>query len=168
VSAEGLEFREATSDDWPSIWPIFRAVVAAGDTYTYPPDTPERDAGAAWMPMGRVHHKTYVALLEGVVAGSAYLKPNQPGPGDHVANAGWMISAAYSGRGIGRQFAEYVIDQARVGGYLAMQFNAVVASNERAISLWNSLGFEIVGTVPDAFRHPSNGPTAIHIMHRLL
>lgn len=168
MSDEPLEFREASAGDWPSIWPIFREVLAAGDTYTYPPDMPEQDARAAWMPAGRSGHKTYVARLDGVVAGSAYLKPNQPGPGDHVANAGWMISSAYSGRGIGRRFAEYVIDQARVGGYSAMQFNAVVATNQRAIRLWDSLGFEIVGTVPDAFRHPSNGPTAIHIMYRRL
>lgn len=120
------------------------------------------------MAPGKSRHKVYVAVLDEVIVGSAYLKPNQPGPGDHVANAGWMVDSRFSGRGIGRRFAEYVIDEASFEGYRAMQFNAVVATNLRAIRLWESLGFEIVGTVPDAFRHSSKGPSAIHIMYRRL
>lgn len=161
-----VEFRQADDDDWAAIWAIFSAVVAAGDTYAYPPDTSFDEGRRLWMEgAGRV---VYVALVENEVVGTAYARPNMPGLGDHVANAGWMISPDHRGMGLGRSFAEYVIEQAKSDGYQAMQFNAVVASNEGAIRLWESLGFEIVGSVPGAFRHAQLGPTAIHVMHRPL
>ena len=165
-----LTVRPARADDWPAIWPVFRDVVAGEDTYMYAPDTSEADARRAWMPADDGHdgRVTFVALLGDDVVGTALLKPNQPGLGDHVANAGWMVAPAFTGRGIGRVFATAVIDAARGLGYRAMQFNAVVATNTAAIGLWESLGFEIVGTVPDAFRHVRHGDTAIHVMYRRL
>ncbi len=163
-----LDFRRATAADWPAIWPIFRAVVAGGDTYPYPPDMPEAEARAVWMYDGTDRRATYVAERHGTVVATAYLKPNQVGFGDHVANAGWMVAPDASGQGIGRGFAEFVLDEARRLGFAAMQFNAVVATNTRAIRLWESLGFAIVGTVPGAFRHRSAGPTPVHIMYRAL
>ncbi|MEO6652165.1 MAG: GNAT family N-acetyltransferase [Ilumatobacteraceae bacterium] len=163
-----LEVRPAEPADWAAIWPIFRDVVAAGDTYTYPPDIGESAARAAWLHHGSDRQQTYVAVLGGAIVATALLHPNHPGLGDHVANAGWMVDPARAGQGIGRAFAEAVIAEARRQGYTAMQFNAVVATNERAIALWQSLGFQTVGTIPDAFRHPTNGPTALHIMHRHL
>ncbi|HWB89674.1 MAG TPA: GNAT family N-acetyltransferase [Acidimicrobiia bacterium] len=163
-----LVFRVATDEDWPSIWPIFQEVVATGDTYVHPPGIPEPDARSSWMQPGTDRRCTYVAERDGEVVATAYVKPNQPGLGDHVCNAAWMVSPAVSGQGIGRRFAEWVIEQARSLRFVAMQFNAVVVTNTRAISLWESLGFEIVGTVPDAFRHAVHGPVAIHVMHRRL
>ena len=123
------EFRRAADDDWSAIWPVFGAVVAGGDTYTYPPDIDETDARAAWMHVDHERAVTYVASLDGGIVGTALLKPVLPGLGDHVANAGWMITPDVAGRGIGRRFAEFVIDEARALGYVAMQFNAVVATN---------------------------------------
>lgn len=162
------KFRRGFASDWPNIWPIFRDVVAAGDTYPYLPDISESAARTAWLSNRASRRVTYVAELEGVIVGTAYLKPNQVGLGDHVANAGWMIAPAESGHGIGRLFALYILEEAARLGYRAMQFNAVVATNERALRLWTSMGFEIVGTVPDAFRHATNGPTDIHIMYKTL
>jgi len=167
-SAAGVTVRPATADDWPAIWAIFRAVVASGDTYAYPPDITEDDARTAWLHIDGGRTVTYVAAVDGEVVGSALLKPNLPGLGDHVANAGWMIDPARVGRGYGRMFAEAVIARARHLGFEAMQFNAVVATNERALSLWRSLGFEIIGTVPDAFRRPSSGRSDLVIMYRSL
>jgi L-amino acid N-acyltransferase YncA len=161
-----LTFRHATSDDWAAIWPIVHEVVAEGDTYAYPPDITEREAQTLWMFNGDDRRITYVAELDGTVIGTAYLKPNQIGLGDHVANAGWMIAPQASGKGIGRRFAVHVIEEAKHLGFTGMQFNAVVSTNVRAIALWESMGFEIVGTVPKAFRHTTEGPTTIHIMHR--
>ena len=163
-----VDFRPAETGDWSSIWPIFREVVAAGDTYGYPPDIDETDARAAWMHDGTDRRFTYVAEIDGQAVGTAYLKPNQPGLGDHVANAGWMVAPAAAGQGIGRRFAGYVMDEARRHGFSAIQFNSVVATNTAAIKLWESLGFEIVGTVPDAFRHRTAGLTAVHVMYRSL
>jgi L-amino acid N-acyltransferase YncA len=162
----GLEHRIATDDDWDEIWPIVSAVVRRGDTYTYSPDIHESVARSAWMQKESRRAATYVATLDGTVVATAWLKPNQPGLGDHVANAAWMVAPAATGRGIGRALAEFVIDEARRRSYLAMQFNAVVATNVHAIALWESLGFTIVGTVPTAFRHSVEGFVSIHIMYR--
>lgn len=166
MSPEVVECRAAVDEDWAAIWPILSAVVRRGDTYTYPPDIEEADARTAWMLGGVARAATYVATVDGAIVATAHLKPNQPGLGDHVANAAWMVDPAAAGRGIGRQFAEYVLDEARRFGYRAMQFNAVVATNQRAIGLWQSLGFTIVGTVPGAFRHSEAGLVPVHIMHR--
>ena len=162
------EFRRGFASDWRDIWPIFHAVVSAGDTYPYPPDISESDARAAWLSNRATRRITYVVEVDDIVVGTAYLRPNQLGLGDHVANAGWMIAPSESGRGIGRLFALYILEEAARHGYHGMQFNAVVATNERAIRLWTSMGFEIVGTVPDAFRHATNGLTDIHIMYKKL
>jgi L-amino acid N-acyltransferase YncA len=168
MSNQTLMFRLATSDDWAAIWPIFRTVVVEGGTYPYPPDITEAQAQSLWMFNGDDRRFTYVAVLDDSVVGTAYLKPNQMGLGDHVANAGWMIAPEASGQGIGRRFAAHVIEEAEHLGFTGMQFNAVVSTNTRAIALWESMGFEIVGTVPRAFRHVTEGPTAIHMMYRSL
>jgi GNAT superfamily N-acetyltransferase len=140
-------------------------VVATGDTYPYRPDTSEEEAKAIWMAPS---HTVLVASSQDEVVGTAYYRPNMAGLGDHVANAGWMIRPDRQGEGIGRRFAGYVLEHAREAGFLGMQFNAVVATNTGAIALWKSLGFETVGTVPDAFRHPVHDLTPVHIMYRRL
>lgn len=161
-----MDIRPATDADWVAIWPIWHQVVAAGDTYTWAPDTGEAAARALWMlpPPAEV----WVATEDDTIVGTAILKPNQPGLGDHVANAGFMVDAAMAGRGVGRRLAECVIRRAAEVGYRAMQFNAVVSTNTRAIGLWRSLGFDIVGTVPGAFRHSAHGRVDLHIMYRAL
>lgn len=157
--------REAAAEDWPHIWPFWHRIVAAAETYAWDPDTTEDAARALWMnPAKRV----YVAQDgDGTVIGSAYLTPNYSGPAARIANAGFMVDPDQAGRGIGRALAEYILIQARVHGYRAMVFNAVVETNP-AVQLWTSLGFTILGTVPDAFDHPQHGRVGLHIMHRTL
>ena len=165
AAAGDLVIRDARPEDWAGIWPFFRQIVAAGETYTWPRDMSEHDARAAWFPSpGR----TVVASVAGTVVGTAKTQPNQAGPGAHVANASFMVDPAYGGRGIGRALAEHVLARARADGYRAMQFNAVVASNAGAVRLWSSLGFTVVGTVPAAFDHPRLGPVPLLIMYRTL
>jgi L-amino acid N-acyltransferase YncA len=161
-----MDIRRATDADWPGIWAVWHRVVAAGDSYVWDPDTGEDAARTLWMlpPPAEV----WVAADDGAVIGTAILKPNQPGLGDHVANAGFMVDPAMGGRGVGRRLAEHVIRRAAASGYEAMQFNAVVSTNTRAVALWRSLGFDIVGTVPGAFRHAVYGAVDLHIMHRRL
>jgi L-amino acid N-acyltransferase YncA len=163
-----LRFRDATPEDWPGIWPFWHRIVAAGETYAWDPATDERTARALWLqpPPARV----YVAedADTGRIVGSAVLKPNAATLGDHVANASFMVDPDLSGRGIGRRLAEYVLAEARREGYRAMQFNAVVEANEGAVALWLALGFEILGTVPEAFRHARLGPVGLHVMYRRL
>lgn len=168
MTSGGASYRRCVPEDWPGIWRIFRNVVATGDTYAYLPETPEPDARAAWMQPGSDRRFTYVAERGGSIIGTAYLKSNGSGLSDHICNAGWMVAPEESGQGIGRRFAEFVIDEARELGYQGMQFNAVVATNTRAVRLWESMGFEVVGTVPNAFRHATEGLVPVHIMYRRL
>ncbi len=162
-----MEIRPATAADWPQLWPIWHGIVAAGETYTWAPDTDEATARSLWLLPPPA--ETWVAVEEdGDIAGTAILKPNQPGLGDHVANAGFMVAADTTGRGVGRTLANHILDRARALGYHAMQFNAVVANNTRAVGLWQSLGFEIVGTLPEAFRHPDLGLVDLYVMYRRL
>lgn len=161
-----VEFREADGSDWEAIWPIVNSTLRAGDTYPYSPETTEAEGRVIWFGRNEPTRVVYVAESGGEVAATAYLKPNQPGLGDHVANAGWMVNDSFRGRGLGRAFATYVLDEARRLGYRGMQFNAVVATNEGAITLWKSMGFEVVGRVPNAFRHPDEGLVPILVMYR--
>lgn len=161
-----LRVRDAVADDWPAIWPIVRAVVTRGDTYCWPRDTTEEAARVWWMhkPGGRV----FVAEEDGAVLGTAEMHPNQPAAGSHVANAGFMVAPSAEGRGVGRALATHVLGAAAEDGYRAMQFNAVVETNRSAVRLWESLGFRIIGTVPEAFAHPIHGLVGMHIMYRPL
>jgi L-amino acid N-acyltransferase YncA len=157
--------REATAADWPPIWLILNEVGTAGDTLTWDPARTEARARAGWMrePPGR----TVVATDDdGIVIGSANTCPIHPGPGAHVANAGFVVHPARRGEGAGRALCRHVLEQARADGYKAMQFNAVVETNTPAIRLWRSFGFEILATVPEAFRHPVHGYVGLHVMHR--
>jgi GNAT superfamily N-acetyltransferase len=159
--------REATEQDWVQIWPFFRQIVAAGDTFGYDPDISEDQARSSWMqePPGG----TFVAVDDdGKVVGTTKVHPNQGGNGSHVANGSYMVNPAETGRGVGRILGEHSLAWAREHGYRAMQFNAVVETNERAVALWRSLGFEVLTTVPEAFRHPSAGYVGLHIMYRAL
>lgn len=160
-----LTIRRATEADWDDIWPIFHAVVQRGDTYTYDPETTYEEGRALWMPP---QGATYVACRGEQVVGTYLLKPNQPGLGSHVANAGYMVDAREAGRGVGRAMCEHSLEEARRAGYLAMQFNFVVSTNTRAVALWQTMGFRIAGTLPRAFRHTTLGLVDAYVMYRFL
>jgi L-amino acid N-acyltransferase YncA len=159
--------RDATHADWPAIWAFLRAIVAAGETYAYDREMSEDEARDLWMV--DAPGRTVVAVGDGgAVLGTANMYANRMGPGDHVASASFMVDPRHAGRGVGRALGERALQWARAEGYRAMQFNAVVESNARAVALWRSLGFEIVGTVPEAFEHPIDGYVGLHIMYRRL
>jgi len=160
-----MRIRRATDDDWPSIWHIMSSVLASGDTYLLSPDTPEAAARTYWTAPGV---SVYVAELDGQIVGTYIIRANAPGQGAHVANAGYMVRPGMAGMGIGAAMGEHSLTEARAVGFRAMQFNAVVSTNSRAVALWQRLGFAIVGTVPGAFRHPTRGFVDLHVMHRLL
>ena len=161
-----MEIREAGEADWPAIWPIVEAVARAGETFTYPRDLDPDFGRTLWMqpPPG----VTLVAVEDGRVLGTAKTGPNHMGPGSHVATASFMVAAEARGQGVGRALGEAVIARARAAGYRAMQFNAVVEANRSAVRLWQALGFEIIGTAPEAFDHPAQGLVGLHIMYRRL
>ncbi len=160
-----LSIHAIRPDEFERVWPIFRAVIENGDTYSYPPDMDIETARQLWTtPPAR----TFVAERNHEVLGCYLLKPNQPGLGNHVANAGYMVSPAARGEGLASAMCTHSLDEARRAGFTAMQFNFVVSTNTVAIGLWQRHGFDIVGRVPGAFRHAQFGPTDLVVMHRML
>ena len=154
--------RDAQDADWPAIYPFFSAIVAEGHSYAFPEGLGLEQARGWWMesPPGR----TVVAVDGSAVLGSAKMGPNRPGRGAHVATASFMVDPQHSGRGVGRALAEHVVGWARDNGYRSIQFNAVVETNEVAVRLWRSLGFQVLATVPEAFDHPIHGLVGLHVM----
>ncbi len=157
--------RAARKDDESAIWAIIGPVIRAGETYALPSGMSEAAALSYWMAPDR---ETFAAEENGRIVGTYYLRPNQAGGGDHVANCGYMTCAYARGRGVARQMCEHSLALAKARGFRAMQFNFVVSTNTAALHLWKSLGFEIVGRLPLAFRHPSQGYADAFVMFRAL
>jgi ribosomal protein S18 acetylase RimI-like enzyme len=164
-AAGGLTIRAATGNDHDAIWRIFQATIATGDTFVYDVHTPRDKALAYWC---AAEAATFIAEQDGKVVGSYLLRPNQPGLGDHVANAGYMVDSGARGLGVGRAMGEHSLEEARRRGYRALQFNFVVSTNASAVHLWRELGFNIVGTLPGAFRHAQKGFVDAYVMFRSL
>lgn len=159
-----MEIREATEGDWPAIFPFWKRIVEAGETYAYPLGLTSAEARDLWLekPPGR----TVVAVDGDEVLGSAKMGPNRPGRGAHIATGSFMVDRP--GRGVGRALGGHLVDWATAAGYHGIQFNAVVETNAVAVHLWRALGFAIIGTVPEAFRHSTEGLVGLHVMYRKL
>ena len=160
-----MRIRPASAQDDGAIWALFQEVARAGDAFAFDEHTTREEALRLWRGRGSA---AYVALLDGEVAGSYYIKPNQPGRGAHVCNAGYMVAARARGRGVGRAMGEHSLQEAKRLGYHAMQYNFVVATNTAAVELWKRLGFEVVGKLRQAFRHPQRGLVDALVLYRLL
>jgi len=160
-----FEIRKYTEADKERIWEIIKFVISAGDSFTLSPDSAREEMLADWCSPEK---HTYVAVSENKIVATFYIKANQTGLGSHVANGSYMVAPEARGKGIGRKIGEFSIHEAKRLGYHAMQFNFVVKSNEKAVKLWQSLGFEIIGEIPEAFRHIENGLTNAYIMYRKL
>ncbi len=157
--------REATEGDWDAIWPIFHEVVKAGETYAYSVDTSKGQGKQIWLAVPR---KTFVFEEGSQILGTYYLKTNQPGPGSHVCNCGYMVSPKARGKGLATAMCEHSQEVAISLGYKAMQFNFVASTNQTAVHLWQKLGFETVGRLPKAFKHPSEGYIDALVMYKFL
>lgn len=160
-----IEIRKADAADQDGIWDIIQTIISKGDTYVFDPASSREKMIAYWF---APDNHTYVALLNGKIAGTFLLRENQPDLGSHIANAAYMTAPEASGQGIGTAMGEFSLEEARRLGYKAMQFNIVIKTNQRAIRLWENLGFTIIGEIPEAFRHKQHGLTNAYIMHRKL
>lgn len=159
-----MRIREFTDSDWPQVWEIVREVVRAAETFPFDPTTTADQAHRIWVetPPGL----TVVAVDDDRVVGTAKMGPNRPGPGSHVSTASFMVAADSRGRGVGTALCRFAVDWAVRRGYVGMQFNAVVAANTTAVDLYRRHGFQVVGTVPGAFAHPTLGRVGLHVMYR--
>jgi ribosomal protein S18 acetylase RimI-like enzyme len=160
-----MQIRPAQPRDDDAIWGIIGPTIRAGETYVLPRDMSREAALSYWRAPA---HEVFVAETDGQVLGTYYLRANQQGGGAHVANCGYMTKAEASGRGVARAMCAHSLAHARSRGFRAMQFNFVVASNERAVALWRTFGFEIVGRLPQAFEHPRLGAVDALVMYRML
>ena len=160
-----VTIRPAQSTDHNMIWSILEPVIRAGDTYPLPRDLSKEDSLSYWFSEG---HAVFVAEDGGTILGTYYLRGNQRGGGSHVANCGYMTASSATGRGVASAMCIHSMEHARRQGYRAMQFNFVVRTNERAVRLWQKLGFRIVGHLPKAFLHPQVGYTDAYVMYREL
>ncbi len=152
--------------DAPALWRILEPTVRAGETYPLPRDLTEAEAIKYWFTPA---HEVFVAEdADGTPVGTYYLKANSTASGAHVANCGYMTGPWAWGRGIGRALCLHSFDRARERGFRAMQFNLVIATNDRAVHLWQSCGMEIVGRLPGAFAHPRLGFVDALVMYRRL
>ena len=157
--------RPATPADADAIWKVLEPTIRAGETYTLPPDWTKEQALAFWLAS---EHTVFVAEDNGTVVGTHFLRANQKGGGAHVANCGYVTASWASGRGVARQMCAHSLDHARTMGFRSMQFNFVVRTNEWAVRLWQSFGFAVVGTLPEAFLHPRLGYVDALIMYRFV
>ena len=160
-----MAIQPATESDRDAIWEILEPMIREGETYTLPRDMSKQQALEYWFAAGK---ETFVWKENGAVLGAYFLKANQQGGGAHVANCGYVTAPAAQGRGIARQMCLHSLERARERGFRAMQFNFVVSTNERAIKLWTSLDFKIVGCLPLAFEHPTLGFVDALVMYREL
>jgi|SRR4051794_19886191 ribosomal protein S18 acetylase RimI-like enzyme len=162
---ETIATRAATRDDDDAIWQVIEPAFRAGDSYPLPRDISRNDALAYWHTPG---HAVFVAEDAREVVGTYYLRANQRGGGGHVANCGYIVAPSAMRRGIARAMGAHSLAEAKKRGFRAMQFNFVIGSNERAVRLWQDLGFEIVGRLPGAYQHPQLGPVDAFVMFRQL
>jgi len=157
--------RGAERADREAVWAVLEPTIRAGETYTLPREMSKDAALEYWFGAG---HEVFVAEQDGGILGTYFLQANQRGGGDHVANCGYVTAAQATGRGIARALCAHSLEHAKARGFRAMQFNFVVSTNQRAVRLWQSFGFEIVGRLPGAFRHPTAGVVDALVMYRRL
>lgn len=163
MTTDELSIRAAAFTDQDAVWQTLEPTIRAGETVALAPDM-TRDTGLEFWFSAR--HEVFVAEQAGTVVGTYFLRANQAGGGAHVANSVYVVSPSATGRGIAQAMCEHSLNQARARGFLAMQFNFVVSSDERRLKLWQRAGFRIVGTLPKAFRHPALGLIDALVMYR--
>jgi ribosomal protein S18 acetylase RimI-like enzyme len=160
-----VNIRPATAADGDAIWRILEPIVRAGETYALPVDWSREQTAAYWLAPA---NDVFVAEVDGVVEGTYIVRANQLGNGGHVCNAGYATAQHATGRGVARAMCAHSLEHARARGFRAMQFNFVVASNVRAVRLWEAMGFAVVGRLPGAFAHPTLGDVDALVMYRSL
>tara|TARA_E500000075_G_C6941527_1_gene294720 strand:- start:495 stop:989 length:495 start_codon:yes stop_codon:yes gene_type:complete len=162
---EKIKITPATSADEECIWALLQPVFSAGDTYAVDPLIDREAAIAYWMEADKT---AFILRIEGQAVGTYYIRPNQPGGGAHICNCGFITAPSARGKGVARRMLDHALIEAKQQGYRAMQFNFVLASNQRALAIWQRNGFATIGRIPQAFLHPKQGYVDALILHRSL
>ena len=157
--------RKAIKRDIDAVWEIFHEVIKTGDTYVFDPKMLKCDLNKHWFAS---YMHTYVLESNKKISGTYILKPNQIDLGSHIANGSYMVHPNAQRKGFGEAMCVHSIEEAKKLGFKAIQFNMIVSTNKPAIKLWNKMGFEIVGTIPDGFNHLTEGYIDAYIMYKKL
>ena len=161
-----VKIRHFEEMDWEATWNIIAPEFRAGETYAFSPNITEEGAYHVWV---ETPSATFVAVDEtNEVVGTYYIKPNQPVLGAHVCNCGYVVAEHFRRKGVASEMCEHSQREAISRGFRAMQYNLVVSTNEGAIRLWKRHGFQVVGTLPKAFRHPQLGFVDAYVMYKEL
>ncbi|MGI9203237.1 MAG: GNAT family N-acetyltransferase [Woeseiaceae bacterium] len=161
-----ITLRRLQKEDWPLVWQFMEPVIRVGQTYPFAMDMTSEEAHAMWVDETE---SAYVAEDEkGKILGSYYIKPNQPTLGAHVANCGYLVAESARGRGVATTMGEHSLTEAVELGYRAMQFNLVVATNKASVRVWKKLGFDLIGTLPGAFKHNDLGYVDACVFYKVL
>jgi len=161
-----IRIRNFKEDDWTAAWQIIEPVFRVGETYAFAPDITAQEAHKVWVELPCA---TFIAEDEdGNVLGTYYIKPNQPALGAHVCNCGYITAESARNRGIASEMCRHSQNEAILRGFRAMQYNLVVSTNKSAVRLWQKHGFEVIGTLPNAFRHPRLGFVDAYVMYKQL
>ena len=160
-----MQIRKAYKSDFENILPMLKEVFDKGDTYVFTENLSRKEIYDIWM---KHTQSVFVAIEDGKMLGTYYIKPNQPGRGSHVCNAGYIVSSEARGKGLGKEMCLHSIEEAKKLGYKAMQYNIVVSTNEGAIKVWKNCGFAIVGTLPKVFNHKELGYIDAYVMFKEL
>ena len=161
-----IDIRPFEEKDWASVWGIIEPVFRAGETYAFSPDITEKEAYNAWI---EAPAETFIVVDENnAIVGTYYIKKNQPALGSHICNCGYIVAEEARGQGIASTMCEHSQREAVSRGFRAMQYNLVVSSNEGAVRLWKKLGFNVVGTIPEAFHHHRLGYVDAYVMYKKL
>ena len=148
-----------------ALWTIVEPMLRKGGAYVFSTDRTKDSMMDYWLGKDKA---TFLVECGGKLVGTFYLKANQEDLGNHICNAGFVVSPEAEGQGFGRWMGEFAQREAKARGYLAMQFNFVIQSNLKAVHLWKSLGFAVIGEIPDAYRHPTLGLVAALIFYKKL
>lgn len=159
-----MDIVATTASDFPKLWPALEPAIRAGETFTIPADCTEVQAREWWTSAPY----TFAAFDGANVIGGYHFRANQMGAGSHVANASYVVAPSARGKGVAKALCKHSLDKARAAGFRAMQFNIVVSTNEPAVRAWKACGFEIVGTLPGAFKHPALGYVDAYVMYQTL
>lgn len=160
-----MEIQKISEQDFKQFWPTFKEIIVAQETYAFDPDMNYEDAWVLWCELPQV---CYVAKEQGIIFGSYYLKPNGAGPSSHICNCGYMVAPQSRGKGLAKTLCIHSQKIALELGYQAMQFNSVVSENKVAVHIWKSLGYQIIGTIPEAYNHKKQGLVDSFIMYKKL
>jgi ribosomal protein S18 acetylase RimI-like enzyme len=160
-----IGIRPAVEADSQAVWTMLEPVIRAGEVFALPMDMTREAALAYWFAAG---HWVFVAELDGEIAGSYYLRANQRGGGSHVCNCGYLTAGWALGRGLAGAMCAHSLEFGKSVGFRAMQFNLVVSTNAPAVHLWQKHGFAVVGRLPGAFEHPTQGYVDALVMWREL